>query len=58
MAAERLSPLELMTKLVSFPTVSRDSNLDLVAWVEEYLASHGIDSHRKYDETGEKASLF
>jgi len=58
MAADRLSPLELMTKLVSFPTVSRDSNLDLVAWVEDYLASHGIDSHRKYDDTGEKASLF
>ena len=36
MVAERLSPLELMTKLVSFPTVSRDSNLDLVAWVEDY----------------------
>ena len=46
MVAERLSPLELMTKLASFPTVSRDSNLDLVAWVEDYLASHGMDSHR------------
>ncbi len=58
MAAEHLPPLQLMKKLVSFPTVSRDSNLDLVAWVEAYLGSHGIEAHLKYDETGEKAALF
>lgn len=54
----RLTPLELMTKLVSFPTVSRDSNLPLVDWVEDYLREHGITAHRHYDETGEKAALF
>lgn len=43
---KRLNPLELMTKLISFPTVSRDTNLPLVDWVEEYLASHGITAHR------------
>ena len=58
MQPERLSPLALMRKLVSFPTVSRDSNLDLIAWVEEYLAAHNITSHRHYDKTGEKAALF
>ena len=36
----RLSPLDIMTRLISFPTVSRDTNLPLVDWVEEYLASH------------------
>jgi len=58
LSAERLSPLEIMTRLVGFPTVSRDSNLDLVAWVEDYLSGHGIASHRHYDETGQKAALF
>ena len=58
MAATHLDPLALMTKLISFPTVSRDSNLPLVNWVESYLASHGIPVHRVYDETGEKAALF
>jgi len=58
MAATHLDPLELMTKLISFPTVSRDSNLPLVEWVESYLDSHGIPAHRVYDETGEKAALF
>lgn len=55
---DRLTPFELMEKLVSFPTVSRDSNLPLVDWVEDYLAGHGITAHRVYDETGEKAALF
>lgn len=59
---ETLSPLELMTKLISFPTVSRDSNLPLIDWVEEYLNSHGITCHRFYDDkegrTVEKAALF
>ena len=55
---QRLSPIELMTTLVSFPTVSRDSNLPLVDWVEDYLREHGITAHRHYDETGEKAALF
>lgn len=53
-----LSPRELMAKLVSFPTVSRDSNLELVDWVADYLKGHGIDSARDHDETGKKASLF
>ncbi len=58
MLATHLDPLALMTKLISFPTVSRDSNLPLVDWVESYLDSHGIPAHRVYDETGEKAALF
>ena len=54
----RMTPLELMTKLISFDTVSRNSNLPLVDWVEGYLDSHGIKSHRHYDETRQKAAIF
>ena len=54
----RLTPFQLMEKLVSFDTVSHRSNLPLVDWVEDYLNSHGITAHRHYDETGEKAALF
>ncbi|MBF9059921.1 acetylornithine deacetylase [Rhodobacterales bacterium HKCCSP123] len=53
-----LSPRALLDKLVSFPTVSRDSNLALVDWVEDYLTGHGLTCHRDYDETGRKASLY
>ena len=56
---ERLTPLELMTKLISFPTVSRDSNLPLIDWVESYLTLHGIASHRWPDpKQPHKAALF
>ena len=55
----RLSPVELMSHLISFPTVSRDSNLPLIDWVESYLTSHGITSHRWPDpKQPEKAALF
>ncbi|KIC42055.1 acetylornithine deacetylase [Ruegeria sp. ANG-R] len=57
--AERLTPLEIMTRLISYPTVSRDTNLPLVDWVEDYLQSHGIGSHRWPDpEQPHKAALF
>lgn len=56
--AVRLSPRELLEKLVSFPTISSESNLPLVDWLEGYLDSHGIKAQRHYDETGEKAALF
>ncbi|WP_299296615.1 acetylornithine deacetylase [uncultured Tateyamaria sp.] len=54
----RMTPLELMTKLISFPTVSRDTNLPLVDWVEGYLADHGIVAHRYVDPDQPKAALF
>ncbi|WP_166416152.1 acetylornithine deacetylase [Cochlodiniinecator piscidefendens] len=54
----KLSALEIMTKLISFPTVSRDSNLELVDWVESYLSSHGISSTRVPNEDGTKAALY
>ncbi len=55
---EQLTPLQIMQKLVSFPTVSRDTNLPLVDWVETYLSDHGIKAYRHYHDEGEKAALF
>ncbi|MEL6419100.1 MAG: acetylornithine deacetylase [Pseudomonadota bacterium] len=54
----RLSPLELMTRLVQFPTVSRDTNLPLIDWVADYLDGHGIASHRHLKPGEPKAALF
>lgn len=53
-----LSPREMLEKLVSFPSVSNVSNLPIIDFIEEYLASHGISAHRVYDETGQKANLY
>lgn len=37
---------EILEALVGFPTVSRDSNLPLIDWVEGYLSSLGIQAFR------------
>jgi acetylornithine deacetylase len=55
---ETLSPREILEKLVAFPTVSRDSNLSLIDWVEAYFASHGIRSIRVPNEDATKAGLY
>jgi acetylornithine deacetylase len=54
----RLSPRQILDRLVSFPTVSRDSNLPLIDWVEDYLESHGVTAHRVWNEDRTKASLY
>ena len=55
----RLTPRQILDQLVKFPTVSRDTNVPLIDWVQDYLAEHGVDSHRhiKADEP-EKAAVF
>ncbi len=55
---ETLTPRQLLARLVAFPTVSSRSNLDLIDWVEGYLASHGIASVRVPAPGGEKAALY
>ena len=56
--ADRLSPRQILDRLVAFPTVSRDSNLPLIDWVEDYLQSHGIRAHRHWNEDRSKAALM
>lgn len=50
--------LDLLEKLVGFPTVSADSNLDLIAWVEAYLSGLGVESQRIPSPGGDKANLW
>ncbi|MFQ5954389.1 MAG: acetylornithine deacetylase [Kiloniellales bacterium] len=58
MAGEQVTPVEMIRRLVAFDTVSSESNLALIDHVAEFLAGHGIDCRRTYDETGRKANLF
>jgi acetylornithine deacetylase len=55
---QRLTSREILERLVGFPTVSRDSNLALVDWLESYLADHGIRSFRHWNEDRQKAALI
>lgn len=54
----KLSARELMDRLVGFPTVSRDSNLELIDFVEEYLDGFGVKATRVPNEDGTKAALY
>ncbi len=49
--------LDLLRQLVAFPTVSSESNLDLIAWVEAYLAQRNVP-HWRVNEGGAKSSLL
>jgi len=53
-----LSATKILENLISFPTISCDTNLPLVDWVEEYLNGHGINCHRHYNEVGDKAAIM
>lgn len=50
--------VEIIQRLVGFPTVSSGSNLQLIEWVEKYLKEHGIASRLSFDPSGTKANLF
>lgn len=55
---KHLTAREIMEILIGFPTVSRDSNLELISWVENYLDGFGVTSHRVYNADKTKASLY
>jgi acetylornithine deacetylase len=48
----------LLARLVSFNTTSRLSNLELIHFVRDYLARHGVDCSVVADRSGAKATLF
>ena len=50
--------IENLQRLISFPTISKDSNLPLIDWVREYLGSLGVSCRLTYDFERKKANLF
>ena len=56
--AARLNCLEIFERLISFPTISRDSNLELIGFVDEYLKRRDIETRLVHNEAGTKANLF
>ena len=57
MPGPRLSTTDLLARLVSFDTTSRNSNLPLMAYVREYLDTHGVPYRVSTDASGEKANV-
>lgn len=48
----------LLADLIAFDTVSRNSNLALIDYVQRYLARYGVDSQLLPDASSQKASLL
>ena len=54
----RARALDILKRLIAFDTVSSESNLALIDYIRELLASKGIESLIVKDESGRKANLF
>jgi acetylornithine deacetylase len=52
------TPLEMLETLIGFDTTSAKSNLDLIRFVQTYLADHGIDSNLVHNKDKSKANLW
>ncbi|MCX7561452.1 acetylornithine deacetylase [Sulfitobacter sp. F26204] len=53
-----MNTTEILAQLIAFPTVSDQPNLDLIDFVSDYLAGHGVRAHLVPDATGKKKNLF
>ena len=53
-----MTAIDLIKKLVAFDTTSRNSNLELIDFIQNYLADFNVDSDLVHDETGQKANLY
>ena len=55
---KQYSAKEMLDKLVSFKTVSLDSNLEMIKFIQDYLNSYGINSHLVFNNLKTKANLY
>ena len=58
MTGATYQPADMIRRLVSFDTTSRESNLGLIDFVAEYLDGHGVASTTIHDDDGRKANLY
>jgi acetylornithine deacetylase len=49
---------DLLERLISFATVSRDSNLELIEFIRDYLAKQGVECELFHNAERTKANLF
>ena len=54
----KFTPIEMLDKLISFDTVSRNSNLPIIEFIKDYLHSHSIEARLVYNGDKTKANLY
>ena len=57
-AAPGSASVEMIRTLIGFPTVSRDSNLELIHYLRDYLKPYVTDVRLTHDDDRRKANLF
>jgi len=57
-SASRPSSVEMLRRLIAFPTVSRDSNLDLIHFIRDLLRPYDAEVRLTHDDDKRKANLF
>ena len=58
MSTEPVNSIEMLKRLVAFDTTSRNSNLDLIKYIQSYLDDHQVKSTLVPNAEGTKANLF
>src|SRR5512143_660494 len=58
MTRETVSSIDMLKRLVAFDTTSRNSNLDLIKYIQSYLDEHDVPSTLVPNEDGTKANLY
>ena len=53
-----MKPTEMLKTLVGFPTVSKDTNLPLIDFVDDWLRENGVEAVRILNDVGTKANLY
>ena len=50
--------VEILRALVGFDSTSGKPTHEIIAYIQEYLSSHGIESSLSYDDKGERANIY
>jgi acetylornithine deacetylase len=58
MASDKIDSVEMLKRLVAFDTTSRNSNLELIQYIQGYLDDRGVASTLVPNEEGTKANLY
>jgi acetylornithine deacetylase len=58
MEGDKINSVEMLARLVAFDTTSRNSNLELIRYIQAYLDDHGVASTLVPNSEGTKANLF
>ena len=58
MATHAERTLEILAQLIGFDTTSHLSNLNLISFIEDYLARHGVRSQRIESDDRQKSNLL